>query len=67
VAHACNPSYLGGRGWEDHSSMLAGSKKKVYKTLSHQKTKIWMWSVPQMLWEAYVEGSQSGQKARPHL
>jgi hypothetical protein len=35
VAHACNPSYLGGRDQEDLSSKPAQAKK-VHKTLSQK-------------------------------
>jgi hypothetical protein len=32
VAHTCNPSYLGGRDQEDHSSMAAYLENIQHKT-----------------------------------
>jgi hypothetical protein len=37
VAHICNPNYLGGWGWEDHSSRPAQTKKFVRHHLNGKK------------------------------
>jgi hypothetical protein len=40
VAHACNPSYSGGRNQEDHSSKPAranSSRDPILKNLSHKR------------------------------
>jgi hypothetical protein len=41
VAHACNPSYLGGRDQEEHSSKLAHANSLQDPILKKKKTPSW--------------------------
>jgi hypothetical protein len=47
VAHACNPSYLGGRDQEDHSSKPAWANSSQDPILKKHITKKGWWSGPE--------------------
>jgi hypothetical protein len=68
-AQACNPSYMGGRNQEDHSSRPTRTKSSQDSIL----TNVWAWCThlsSQLYWEAQLKDYNSGQpghKGRPYL
>jgi hypothetical protein len=65
VAQACNPSYLGGRDWEDCCSR-PGQAKCLWDPISTNDWTWWNTSVIPAKWEAQI-GLWSGHKVRPYL